>query len=142
MNSPTYKKWDCQRSILVGGSNQNGNDKYKQSAIALFQDAGLEVHHTCDIFQSYSDDLDGNRAVLKCLAHSDFYYVCASVDGYTGFATASKFAYAWSLPNTKLISSHPLIDPDLAFYVDFIRGPEEFARLLDKPKKSQKSEKK
>lgn len=105
-------------SILVAGSNKNGNEEYKKKAIAAFSEAGFNVHHACQIFQGYEDSSEGNKAVLKSLSACDYFYIAASSNGYTGLATASRLAYAWSLPFTTVVSSHHLADPDLDFYCD------------------------
>ncbi len=131
----TYLPDNNQISILVGGSNQKGNDKAKESAIALFREHEFLVHHTCEIYQSWIKagytKLVANRQVLKCLSACDYYYVVASNQGYTGMATASKFSYAsFACPGLKIITSHELADEDLRFYISDTCLPENFAAKI------------
>ena len=111
--------------ILVGGSNQFGNDEEKERAIAILKSADHEVSHTRDIYRAAKNDREGNEAVYNALVQSDMFYVVCSIKGYTGFATAARLAVAYYLPSVLTYSSQELSESDLRFYVNAIVSPEE-----------------
>lgn len=130
MTNKTYKPGCKHISVLVAGSNRDGNDLVKKKAVKLFQEAGFEVHETCDIFRSWEStgdgwELNGKEAIRQCIQHIDFFYVVASVNGYTGFATASRFALLHFL-DKMIISSHKLAEEDLTTFVSEVVSPEKF----------------
>lgn len=111
--------------ILVGGSNQFGNDEEKERAIAILKKANHKVSHTQDIYRAAKNDREGNEAVHNVLVESDVFYVVCSIEGYTDFATAARLAVAYYLPSVLTYSSQELSESDLRFYVNAIVSPEE-----------------
>lgn len=111
--------------ILVGGSNQFGNNEEKERAIAILKNANHKVSHTQDIYRAAKNDREGNEAVYNVLVESDVFYVVCSIEGYTDFATAARLAVAYYLPSVLTYSSQELSESDLRFYVNAIVSPEE-----------------
>lgn len=117
--------------ILVAGSNRDGNDKAKESAIALLKEAGHEVFHTCEIFRSFEDSKDGDNAVTEQLKQCDVYYIVCSVDGYAGSATGLRLGMAEIYPSITPYSSHQLTNPDLVNHVQAVLSPKGLIAYLE-----------
>lgn len=132
----TFKPNDKCSSVLVGGSDKDGNDKEKERVIALFKKAGFITYSDSDIFQAWPEDPENPNyerdfALLDCLTKADFFYVVASHKGQTDLATAAMLGYATALCRyTSLVSSHELSEERLRVYIDYVSTPEDVIALI------------